>query len=474
MSNATILREYLIALGFEVKPDSEKKADAALQRISKRTFYLGSAITGTVVAAKLMVDSFARGMEQMYYDSRRANSTVSNLQALGSGAERVGLSADKVKGSVIAMNMAMRQNPGLKGLLESFGVKVEGRDMSDVWKDMVDQFRRMPFYIGSQFAEMFGLDPDTFLLASEGLDKLREAEKKRADLSKEMGVDADAAAKASVEYLNTLRDISDRWDVMKQAAAIGLLPTFREVSGVIKEVLKDWTHILGNMQKEGGVTGLFGKFMEGLKDYVNPGAAKRGGVVLGWGVRKDIEVNGLTGKSPPKLSGAASAQDSQQPQFLFDSLERKYGLPSGVLDRMWKKESNRGDPRFMLSRAGAQGHFQFMPGTAKEYGVDPYDLASSADGAARFLQKYLGLYGGNMEMALAAYNWGPGNVAKKGLGAAPAETRDYMGMANGLSYNPQTTIIVSASDPMGVAREIERAQDRSNATAVRHLQAVVQ
>ena len=50
----------------------------------------------------------------------------------------------------------------------------------------------------------------------------------------------------------------------------------------------------------------------------------------------------------------------------FDELESKYGLPSGVLDSMWLQESGRG--KNMLSSAGAEGHFQAMPDTAKEWG----------------------------------------------------------------------------------------------------------
>lgn len=111
-------------------------------------------------------------------------------------------------------------------------------------------------------------------------------------------------------------------------------------------------------------------------------------------------------------------------QELFSSLESQYELPAGVLDAMWAKESNRG--KAMKSPKGAVGHFQFMPSTAEQYGVDPMDLTSAATGAAKYLSDLKKQFGGNIELALAAYNAGPGNVRKYG-GIPPfKETLNYV------------------------------------------------
>lgn len=120
---------------------------------------------------------------------------------------------------------------------------------------------------------------------------------------------------------------------------------------------------------------------------------------------------------------------------LFSQLEGQYGLPAGILDSIWNAESGRG--KAMLSPKGAQGHFQFMPATAKQYGVqDPADLTQSATGAARMLSDLLAQSGGDVNKALAGYNWGIGNVQRKGMEAAPAETRNYIAKVTG-SMQPQ-------------------------------------
>lgn len=117
-------------------------------------------------------------------------------------------------------------------------------------------------------------------------------------------------------------------------------------------------------------------------------------------------------------------------QAYLRSLEQKYGLPAGLLDAQWNKESGRG--RHILSRAGAKGDFQFMDGTAREYGVNVNDFYSSASGAARYLTDLKRKFG-SVDKALAAYNWGAGNLQKdlnrhgnRWFEYLPDETRNYV------------------------------------------------
>ncbi|HDU2366261.1 TPA: lytic transglycosylase domain-containing protein [Klebsiella pneumoniae] len=111
----------------------------------------------------------------------------------------------------------------------------------------------------------------------------------------------------------------------------------------------------------------------------------------------------------------------------FGALEGKYGLPAGLLSSVAGTESG-GDP-FAVSPKGAKGPFQFMDGTARDLGLkgmDVYDPHKSADAAARYLRYLLDATGGDLEKALASYNWGLGNVQKKGMDNLPPETRNYV------------------------------------------------
>ena len=81
---------------------------------------------------------------------------------------------------------------------------------------------------------------------------------------------------------------------------------------------------------------------------------------------------------------------------------------------------------FAVSPAGARGIAQFMPGTARAYGLrDPFDAAAAIQAQARLMRDLLRRFG-TVPLALAAYNAGPGAVA--GCGCIPpyAETRAYV------------------------------------------------
>lgn len=111
----------------------------------------------------------------------------------------------------------------------------------------------------------------------------------------------------------------------------------------------------------------------------------------------------------------------------FGALEGKYGLPAGLLSSLSAAESG-GDP-YAVSPKGAKGPFQFMDGTARDLGLkgmDVYDPHKSADAAARYLRYLLDATGGDLEKTLASYNWGLGNVQKKGMDNLPLETRNYV------------------------------------------------
>jgi len=79
-----------------------------------------------------------------------------------------------------------------------------------------------------------------------------------------------------------------------------------------------------------------------------------------------------------------------------------------------------------LSSKGAIGVMQLMPGTARDLGVDPHDPVQNIRGGALYLRRMMSTFGGDVRLALAAYNAGPAAVRKHGGVPPYAETQAYV------------------------------------------------
>jgi soluble lytic murein transglycosylase-like protein len=100
------------------------------------------------------------------------------------------------------------------------------------------------------------------------------------------------------------------------------------------------------------------------------------------------------------------------------------GISPQLLEAVARAESNyRHDT---VSRAGAIGIMQLTPSTAAALGVDPCDPWQNVLGGARYLKDLLRRYGGRLDLALAAYNAGPGAIKRHGGIPPYPETRRYV------------------------------------------------
>lgn len=115
----------------------------------------------------------------------------------------------------------------------------------------------------------------------------------------------------------------------------------------------------------------------------------------------------------------------EQIQKAIDDSARKFKLPVQLVTAIIKVESNF-NPR-AVSSEGARGLMQLMPSTARNLGVrNAFDITQNINGGCKYLKGLLEQFDGNLELAVAAYNAGPGAVEKYGRVPPYKETQNYV------------------------------------------------
>ena len=127
----------------------------------------------------------------------------------------------------------------------------------------------------------------------------------------------------------------------------------------------------------------------------------------------------------PKIN---QSKDDAGLNQIIDQAAQKHKVDANLIRSVIKAESNFNPSA--TSPKGAMGLMQLMPETAKELGVNnAYDPQENVMGGARYLKMLLNRYDGQVDLALAAYNWGIGNLEKKS-DRLPAETISYIERVN--------------------------------------------
>jgi hypothetical protein len=139
-------------------------------------------------------------------------------------------------------------------------------------------------------------------------------------------------------------------------------------------------------------------------------------------VNKDRN-DGSEGKEKPSVKKEAVLQRDYS--GYVHKAATKYDLEPELIKAVIKTESNGNHKA--VSRKGAMGLMQLMPSTANDMNVsNPFNPEENIEGGARYLKHLLERFGGNLTLALAAYNSGPGTVEKYGSVPPILETREYV------------------------------------------------
>lgn len=124
-------------------------------------------------------------------------------------------------------------------------------------------------------------------------------------------------------------------------------------------------------------------------------------------------------QTEPEVTGSASVEE------LIAQKAFEFGIDPQLVRAIAIAESDMNQDE--VSPVGAIGVMQLMPETAEGLGVDPYDTNENIEGGTRYLKQMLDTFNGNVPLAVAAYNAGPGAVQRYGGIPPYSETQSYVG-----------------------------------------------
>jgi soluble lytic murein transglycosylase-like protein len=130
-------------------------------------------------------------------------------------------------------------------------------------------------------------------------------------------------------------------------------------------------------------------------------------------------------------SGPRRSSNLANISALIEQAAAEHGLDPELIRAVVEVESNFNP--LAVSPKGAMGLMQLIPGTARRFGVsNAFDPAENLGGGARYLKYLIGMFEGNLELSLAAYNAGENAVLRSRGVPAIRETRDYVRKINGI------------------------------------------
>jgi hypothetical protein len=207
MSDASVIREFLVTLGYRV--DGTEKFVNSVERATKIAEQLGAALEAVAAAVTAAVTTVSEKFESLYYASQRVRSSVANIRAFDYAVSQLGGTAAGARASLEGFGDFLRMNPGGEGLLHGLGVQtrdVHGnlRQTTDLLAEFGQKAKAMPYYQARAYASMMGIDPRTLDALMRGTAGFQ---KHYLEQIRQSGVDQDKAAGASARWAQRWRDM---------------------------------------------------------------------------------------------------------------------------------------------------------------------------------------------------------------------------------------------------------------------------
>lgn len=213
MAQSTVIREFLVALGFKVDEKGLKKFSDGVEQATKGVKQLVTTISASALAVSVGVSALASKLENLYFVSRRTGAAANSLKAFDFAARNMGISTETAFGAVESLAKFLRNNPAGEGYLATLGVQTrnangELRDTVDILSDLGAELAKRPTWLSSQYGNILGIDENLLLAMRDG-DFARFMQQYR-EMSRRNGLDK--AAEDAHAFMVALRGLGTTFE----------------------------------------------------------------------------------------------------------------------------------------------------------------------------------------------------------------------------------------------------------------------
>lgn len=276
MADSSVLREFLVSLGYKVDTSSEAKFKDSVKAASDQIKTFGTALAGAATVVNIGIMRMANDLNDLYLASGRTKASADNIKTMEYAVGQLGGTAEGARGSLEALAANLRNRPGYNNMLQDLGVQTKDangnlRDSVDLLADLGDALKDKPYYQQNAYASSLGIDERTLMAITKP--EFRAQMQAYREMLKAAGVDQGEAAEKANEFS---RKSSELWAGVKVAMAgvtgvitQDLIPVLDVANSALKSML-EWFRDLDpgtkNVARNIGEIGLvFGTILATIK-----------------------------------------------------------------------------------------------------------------------------------------------------------------------------------------------------------------
>lgn len=261
MAQAGVIRDFLVALGFQTDNAGLAKMQGAMAGVELKAKALNLALMSLATGAVIAVRQTASELDKLYFSSQRIGASATNITAFGNAISQMGGNAESALGTLEGLAEKMRNSPGYEGMLNGLGVSTKEangdmRDRVEVMKDLSGVLSQMPAYQANAYAQSLGIDQNTLLAMRDG--KFLQNMEKYQKIQKELGMNDDLT-KSGNEFMTEYRDLTmmtkTGFQVIVMHAGKALIPVLLLLNQMIRAGIQAFSQ-LNPQIKEGLAIGL--------------------------------------------------------------------------------------------------------------------------------------------------------------------------------------------------------------------------